>query len=251
MGQKINPLGLRLKKRTNWNTLFCVQNIKNYSKINTHNQQIEYSLDILLSNFHLFANNKTIIKNSKNYQIYTRLLQKKDIIRNHLEFQNSDRLELVKNEKKKIKNLFLNKYSIAYTFSDYFFNKQPRDISKITNKQLLILAPKIITTYITNQLSKKGTLKRSTFRANLNFGIMAFSYQLLKRIQNSIIGLKIICSGKWKKTKSGRKQKLTVKFGRVVNPSMSNTILYDYSAQKTKFGVCGVKVWIAHKNIYN
>jgi ribosomal protein S3 len=26
--------------------------------------------------------------------------------------------------------------------------------------------------------------------------------------------------------------------------------LYDFAAQKTKFGTCGVKVWISHKKQY-
>jgi len=173
-----------------------VQDKKNYSKININTQQIEHTTSILLENFHIFTNNKTITKNSKNFQIYTTLLQKKDIIKNNLEFQNNDRLELVKNEKRKVKNLFLNNNNVLYTFSDYVFNKQLNDINKITKKQLLILAPRMITAYITNQLNKKGILKRSTFRTNLSFGIMTFSYQLLKRIQQGIIGLKIVCSGK-------------------------------------------------------
>jgi hypothetical protein len=247
MGQKINALGLRLKNRTNWNATFCTQDLKSYSRICINNQQLERTTDLLFLNFHLFSNNTIIAKNSKNFQIYTKALQKKDIIQTPLDFKNSERVELLKNEKQSLKKLFLGSKNAQYVFSDIFFNKHVKNYTKIANEQFLVLAPKIITNYITNQLNKKGILKRSSFATNLNLGIILFCRQLLKRIQNNIVGLKIVCSGKWKKTKSGRKQKITVKLGRIVSPSISNIILYDFAAQKTKFGVCGVKVWISHK----
>jgi ribosomal protein S3 len=68
----------------------------------------------------------------------------------------------------------------------------------------------------------------------------------LRDIQKSIVGLKVICSGKWKKTRSGRKQKFLVKFGRIKNPSISVATSYNYAFQKTKFGSCSIKVWISH-----
>jgi hypothetical protein len=77
-----------------------------------------------------------------------------------------------------------------------FFDKREKNYTKITNKHFLALAPKIITNYVTNQLNKKGNLKRLSFATNLNLGIILFSRQLLKRFQNNIIGLKIVCSGK-------------------------------------------------------
>ena len=250
MGQKINALGLRLKNRTNWNASFCTQDLKSYSKICISNQQLEHTTNFLFLKFHLFLNNTLITKNSKNFQIYTKALQKKDIIQVSSDFKNNERTELLKSEKQSFKKLFLSNKNTRYTFSDMFFDKREKNYTKITNKHFLALAPKIITNYVTNQLNKKGNLKRLSFATNLNLGIILFSRQLLKRFQNNIIGLKIVCSGKWKKTKSGRKQRITVKFGRIVNPSISNIILYDFAAQKTKFGTCGVKVWISHKKQY-
>jgi hypothetical protein len=61
------------------------------------NQQYNYTTNILLSKFYLFPNNLQIQKNSKNTQIYSRLFQKKDIIKNPLDFQSSERFELIKN----------------------------------------------------------------------------------------------------------------------------------------------------------
>jgi hypothetical protein len=39
MGQKINAIGLRLKKKLNWNSLFCTHNVKNYSNIQQYVNQ--------------------------------------------------------------------------------------------------------------------------------------------------------------------------------------------------------------------
>ena len=141
----------------------------------------------------------------------------------------------------------LNKQQVNYYFSDFFFSKNSKYFSLFCQNRQVLLFPKFIVAYITNQLNKSGTLKRISFRKNLNLGILTFSFKLLKHLQNTVNGLKIICSGKWKKTLSGRKQKLTIKFGKIRNSTTSNKILYYCSTQKTKYGSCGIKVWISHK----
>lgn len=113
-----------------------------------------------------------------------------------MEFQNSDRFELIKNNTKLVNTCFLNNKNTIYTFSDFFFNKQTKSFLKITKKQLIVLSPKIIHYYISNQLKKTGILKSSIFTTNLNTGILAFCFTLLKRVKGSITGLKIVCSGK-------------------------------------------------------
>jgi ribosomal protein S3 len=70
---------------------------------------------------------------------------------------------------------------------------------------------------------------------------------LLKNYNYKIIGLKIICLGRWKKTSTGRKQKLFLKFGQVKSSDISNKIIYQTISQTTKFGVCSIKIWIAQK----
>jgi ribosomal protein S3 len=56
-----------------------------------------------------------------------------------------------------------------------------------------------------------------------------------------------MCSGKWKKTRSGRKQKFVVQLGRIPNSGVSNLVFFDQMTQKTKFGCFSVKVWIFMK----
>jgi hypothetical protein len=149
----------------------------------------------LLSKFHLFSNNLLIQKNSKNTQIYSKLFQKKDFIKNPKDFQNSDRYTLLKEERQSNKKLYLNQLEEKYNFADLFFNKTPKLFDVFGAKQLTLLAPRIITSYIAQQLNKAPKLKRNSFK-NINNGITLFSYQLLRRLQSHLIGFKIICSGK-------------------------------------------------------
>lgn len=80
--------------------------------------------------------------------------------------------------------------------SDLFFNKNQKSLSEVTDNHFTLLNPKLISRYLTNQLNRMTALKRSSFRSNLNNGILKFSYQILNRFKNNIVGLKIICSGK-------------------------------------------------------
>jgi|TARA_B110000902_G_C14088856_1_gene506034 hypothetical protein len=200
MGQKINALGFRLKKRLNWDVSFCAQDLKTYSGVNFKNQQFEQTTKILFSKFHFFPNKTTINKNSKNYQIYTKLFQKKDIIQGSknsvLEFQSNERVELLNQSKTLTKNLFFNSKLVNYVFSDYFYHKRAQLFKKVTNNIFLNMSPKIVHFYVANQLKKNCTLKRGPFTTNLNTGILVFIFNLLKRVQNHILGFKIVCSGK-------------------------------------------------------
>jgi ribosomal protein S3 len=138
--------------------------------------------------------------------------------------------------------LFLSNPSKKYYFADLFFNKKSGLFKRFNKRQFTLLAPQIISSYITQQLNKNAKLKQNSFKNNLKNGITLFCFQLLRLLQVHIVGFKIVCSGKWKKTRSGRKQRLTVKFGRIRKSSISNKILYSYSTQKTKYGACGIKV---------
>lgn len=246
MGQKIHASGLRLKKRLNWNSSFCAHSIKNYSQIYLNNQQLDYSTNILLSKLNLFSNNQYITRNSKSSSIFSKLLQRHATFKNIKDYTNSVRWEAINNDINNGKKLRLLS-DTHYNFADFFFNKTRKEFLKLTSNKSAMLTPKVFTTFITTQLNRNTALKGRAFTVGLNIGILKLINQILAHYQNTILGIKIICSGKWKKTRSGRKQKLVIKFGKIRNASISNVLLFDYAAQKTKFGVCGIKVWISHK----
>ena len=64
----------------------------------------------------------------------------------------------------------------------------------------------------------------------------------LRLFKFNIIGLKIIISGKWKKTNTGRTQKIYLKYGKIQNSNTRNKVIYQNIAQKTKFGMFSMKM---------
>jgi hypothetical protein len=117
--------------------------------------------------FQFFPNKITITKTSKCYDVYSKLFQKKDILKktknsNSSEFQKNDRTEALANSKVLVNNLYLNTHETKYVFSDLFYNKRLHAFKKIACKQFITLAPRIIHSYIANQLKATGTLKHAT-----------------------------------------------------------------------------------------
>jgi len=159
-------------------------------------QQVDKTTGIIHSKFNTFSNGINILKNSKEVQIYTKILQKQEYLKNFLDYQNNDRNVALKYEETGLNSLYLNTLTTKYLMSDLFFNKSLNSLSNMSDKQFFLINPKLFSKYITNQLNRITALKRSSFKSNLNSGILKFSYQLLRRFQENIIGLKIICSGK-------------------------------------------------------
>ena len=159
-------------------------------------QQTEITTNIIQSKFNTLSNYINIMKSSKTTRIHTKLLQKQEYLKNFTDYQNNDRSLAQKSEENGLSSLFLNNSKTKYLMSDLFFNKNQNSLSEVTDKHFTLLSPKLISKYITNQLNRMTPLKRLTFRTNLNNGILKFSYQILNRFKNNIVGLKIICSGK-------------------------------------------------------
>ena len=112
-----------------------------------------------------------------------------------------------------------------------------------------MLYPWLVNQFIKTNLSEIGNvvLKTNTFSRNIQGNIINFIALLLFEFKYDILGLKIICSGRWKKTNTGRKQKLYLKLGQIQSSNVTNKIIYNNINQTTKYGVCSVKIWIAHK----
>jgi len=129
--------------------------------------------------------------------------------------------------------------------SDILCNKKRNEFLTFNAQKQFstIMTPDILTNYVCSQLDKHQKFKNRFFRVSgLNLGIMSIVTHLLQYFKNSIIGLKIIIAGKWRKTASGRKQRILLKFGRIQSNCLKSTIMHSYKSQKTKFGTCSIKV---------
>lgn len=110
--------------------------------------------------------------------------------------------------------------------NQYFFNVYSLDFLNITTD--------IISTYISLKLQQKYSL---------NWILRPILKDLTNKIKSKVfLGYKIVCSGRF-----SRKQLATymwMKQGSVKLNKFSNLIKYSQTAVKTKYGICGIKVWL-------
>jgi len=249
MGQKINPVGLRLKTRLNWNSVYSTHDFKNYAKITMKTKQIHMSTKIICLAYNLITNNTFVHYNGKIPILSTKLLQMRNIFNNPntntLQSQTRNFLNR-NNAQNSVKLLTVPTKWTFFNFTNLFNSVA---FKKILNRKLHnnFIVAKLITTCIRILIQTSSKLK---IVPNLNVEIPLILINLLKPIKGSLLGIKVTISGKWKKTRSGRKQKLCIKYGKINSATLSNVVLFDYITEKTKFGAVSVKVWISqHKNV--
>jgi hypothetical protein len=135
----------------------------------------------------------------------------------------------------------------------YTFSKNEKSASKKTNKKycngnklrnfIIPISGQVLTELISYQIKLPLKLKDKDFNKNLRLGIS----RLIRCIVNAytlpyISGIKVVCSGRWQKTRSSRKQRMTYLFGKLERQTFSKFIDYGFSYINTKYGVCSVKV---------
>lgn len=255
MSQKINATGLRLKKKLSWNSVFCLHNPQKYANLTVSNRQIKYATTAILSKINTYSNRLFTVRNSKTAVVYSKLIQQQQAYKNTRFYQKQmlKRTEAAFSALSSLKNLSLTGNFINYQLSSLItqnsvIKKKGLDRSShFLKSSFTLLTAKLITSFISALLQKDAKTKYGIDTSNLSASIPLLLTKLLSPFKNQLLGVKVICSGRWKKTGSGRKQKLCVKYGRVRNPNLSSVILFDYITQKTKFGACGIKVWVANK----
>lgn len=255
MSQKINATGLRLKKKLSWNSVFCLHNPQKYANLTVSNRQIKYATTAILSKINTYSNKLLTVRNSKTAVVYSKLIQQQQAYKNTRFYQKQmlKRMEAALSALSSLRNLSLTGNFINYQLSrlitqNSVIKKKGLDRSShFLKSSFTLLTAKLITSFVSALLQKDAKTKYGIDTSNLSASIPLLLTKLLSPFKNQLLGVKVICSGRWKKTGSGRKQKLCVKYGRVRNPNLSSVILFDYITQKTKFGACGIKVWVANK----
>jgi hypothetical protein len=214
--------------------------------------------DNIARKFNISQNNKIVIKSSKHYKINYEVLDQRFLI--HF-------TKLISASKRTIQNFYNYKKgyikllkTVIRIFSsnqshlqNYASNTYARKFLATDNQNYkrpyFFLFPKIIAEFAKTNISETNvnSFKKNTFSRNLQNSLLKFLNFLLFEFKYDILGLKLIVSGKWKKTNSGRKQKLYLKFGQVQNSNITNKTLYHDVNQQTKYGVVSIKIWVLHK----
>jgi len=140
------------------------------------------------------------------------------------------------NYKESDKNRFLNT-----SFSSKFSNKK---------NILPFMVAQSLSDYIAEQFELSLKKKDFFFKMGLLQGLVRFTKRLINKSNYIFVsGILIKCSGKWTKTRTGRKQKLSFSVGHIMPKGASSVVSYGFSNIATKHGACGIKVWISYNII--
>ena len=257
MAQKVNSLNLRLNKRLNWNTLMCTHNFNDYYNNIINSTSILNTSKKMLYDIKSLQNTTIVTKTSKNYKVNSKYLNQqfffyllkivcttKRTTQNFYQYR-KNYLKVFQNI---LKFFLFNHKQLIIQLSD--MNKQKKFEKQVHfDKKFMSLSPTLITEFVNSQLSTTTfiNLTSNNFNKTLQKSLLNLIEIILQRFKYNILGVKIICVGKWKKTNTGRKQKIYLKYGQIQTSNLANKILYHNISQTTKFGVCSVKIWIAHK----
>ena len=281
MSQKTNPILSRLNNRRSWLTINSSDN-RQFNNLFFTNLQIRYFISVV-SKFFSILSDKPLIKTYKFNSVFlrsnfttimlmgwpralkkrifsfnSRVSSYKKVRENHLNFAHFFGLtrfvlydsvlrNLQKNRKqnasKKRKTSVLSKKIVKST-----------DFSLVRSNSAQIIA-NYIGWQIQASLKQRDWNFQSNFKKGINKTIQSFLKrnvdQTVKSIlsmksKNPICGVKVICAGRWKKTKSGRKQKFTLYKGKLAMQSYSSFLDFGFYHGNTKFGSFSFKVLVAY-----
>ena len=241
MGNKINPTNFRIAKRLNWKNLWNAPNT-NYAEIYKNSIDLVEYTKVLAKCLGYSLDLMTVIKGyKKDYRMYSSLISLNTVLSEHKvklrnQLQTLDRLNVNQTNSKVCLDLF--KPSLE---GDTHCRQQ----------NYPILSGQFLSDFIANNINSKGRYKNTTFRKrSLQKNISIIVYNMIKNwnIRN-ICGIRIVVSGRWQRTKSGRKQKLIVNFGELKKSSVATVLSYGFSSAITKYGSNGVKVYVRYAKI--
>lgn len=251
MGQKINSTSFRLGKRLSWEFLWSVKKT-NFGFCLYTSKESRYVIQKKIEFSGVFINHVFLSRTNKDVRILINTFLKRNASKNILKNNFNDNIQ--GKIYKRLKDLFflnsknsLNVHFFPSFFPWYFCEALPH------SKKLFYwpyLNPKVISNYISQQLSTARSKKSVGFKRNLLSGILEILTQIFRNYSQQIIsGFKISCVGKWRQTSNGRSQKTTISIGNVSKQTLDQIILSASSITTTKYGACNIRVWVCYKKL--
>lgn len=253
MSQKANPTSIRLNNRNSWATILNTDK-RQFSSLFFADLQTRFFLATFLKFFSILGD-KPIIKIFKRNSIYVqssfvnKLVRKKILSSNQRIFNN-----------KKLNNScsnisYYNGLSRIHIYDFHRWKKKKlisvlaKKIKKSSFNLIRYNSAQMLGVYIGWQLESSFKQRDLNFKSNLKKGVGKTIQSFLKKEnQNLICGIKIVCAGRWKKTKSGRKQIFTFSRGKLSTQSFSSFIDVGFYNGQTKYGNFSLKISIAYAN---
>jgi ribosomal protein S3 len=124
------------------------------------------------------------------------------------------------------------------------FETLPYTIFKYTNATIkcFVISAQGIALYVNNQLSLKKQQRNEYFKKNIRNGILKTFKNIVKSHKTKILGIKVICNGKYQLSKSNRKHKATYSIGSLQKTTFMVFNDYGSAYGVTKYGSFGVSV---------
>lgn len=224
MGHQNHATGLRLPLTNRWNSKWSV-NIKNkYAyKFLLHQDLLikDFIKQYFISKYNL-ETGTCIIKRSKN-NIFLFIPINFDLNLNKV---NINKVEL---------NNSLKKYISTFTENEVKVFLVP-----IKN---ILFEPQLLANYIAKEIEKRRNLF-FIFQQILKRKLVD-TYNGSTQLKNSILGIKVQCSGRLNGADRGRTTKML--WGSIPLSTLKSEILFGKQTAYTKYGTIGVKVWVYFK----
>ena len=255
MQRKIDTNALRLGTRLNWSSTWC-ECPKTFIETFLFDINSRLFLKVLFDQLRIGSDDIRLKKNSKKQLNSGKLLPFSRISGKwHSYIQNiTESSELAREKNNNKQNQHASSLSPFFGCHVFDYAAHTEKISTDTtfnskNKKFLpTVSGQLLGDYIANQISASPSLKDQSFKRGLERAIKRISNEFVKaRVLRMVVGIKIVCSGKWKKTKSGRSQKVVVTTGRLHTQTVTALTSFGFATSVTKFGSCGIKVWVNYK----
>ena len=235
MGQKTHPIGFRLGVNRTWSSTWYVNNnptISNYANLFHEDLELRKYIKNFFFKKNFIIDEPVINRKFNKIQILINLYDlsvKSPTPINNLLKKNFFRINLINkiNLDKLIKTI-TRVTNCEVSFKLGFI----KTVKKIPLSNAVILA---------QYLSKKMKARKFNIRKQLKILM-----NLTKKKSSNINGIAIKISGRIKG--KARAKSMFIKEGKIALQSLNTKIDYGVSKVITKFGVVGIKVWIAIKN---
>jgi len=233
MGQKTHPVGFRIGINRMWSSTWYVDNtpaISNYANLLHEDLQLRKLIKNYFLKKNFLIDEPIINRKSKKIQIIIKLydLKKKQSIKYILKSKYLRQVLKKKLNLKKLVSIISRATSCDVSIKLGFVN---------TNKKIPISNALILAQY----LSKKMKSRKFNLRKQLKI-----IKNIAKKKTSSIRGIAIKISGRIRG--KARANSMVMKEGKIALQSLNTKIDYGTSKAITKFGVVGIKVWVAMKD---
>ena len=254
MSQKVNPIVFRLGARSSWLSVWNAKK-QDYSSILLNDVEFRSSFNAFMSFFGLFPSFPLVSYSTKNSVLYSKILNRNDLLKMKFVF-NARKKELVN---RKRYNLSMCSFFSKTLYLDLFNYQKTSERQILKNDQSHVffnflyfpfISAQVLTNFICTQIQETLKNKEVGFKKNIRRGILKVIQSCFnKKTVHFISGIRLICSGRFSKTKSGRTQSLSYSLGKLNIPKVSSFLDYGYSTVTTPLGSCSLHVLLCFKSI--